>query len=95
VGAAARGAVYLISGLRGTFCGSAAVVGGSGDECGRFVVATTATYTVYRSDIGYTPSINRRSVLEAPLCLICAGVIDGQLLLEQFNNEQPLRYLPK
>ena len=28
-------------------------------------------------------------------CIQCAGVIDGQLLLEQFNNEQPLRYLPK
>jgi hypothetical protein len=27
--------------------------------------------------------------------LQCAGVIDDQLLLEQFNNEQPLRYLPK
>jgi hypothetical protein len=27
--------------------------------------------------------------------LLCASVIDGQLLLEQFNNEQPLRYLPK
>ena len=24
-----------------------------------------------------------------------ASEIDGQLLLEQFNNEQPLRYLPK
>ena len=35
-----------ISGLRGTFCGSAAVVGGSGDECGRFVVADTAIYSV-------------------------------------------------
>jgi hypothetical protein len=43
--AAARGATNLISGLRGTFCGSAAVVGGSGDECGRFVVADTAIYT--------------------------------------------------
>jgi hypothetical protein len=32
VGAAARGATNLISGLRGTFCGSAAVVGGSGDD---------------------------------------------------------------
>jgi hypothetical protein len=42
---AARGATNLISGLRGTFCGSAAVVGGSGDECGRFVVADTAIYT--------------------------------------------------
>ena len=41
-----RGAVYLISGLRGTFCGSAAVVDGSGDECGRFVVADTAIYSV-------------------------------------------------
>jgi hypothetical protein len=46
VAAAARGAVYLISGLRGTFCGSAAVVGGSGDECGRFVVAGNVFYTV-------------------------------------------------
>ncbi len=27
--------------------------------------------------------------------LQCASEIDGQLLLEQFNNEQPLRYLPK
>ena len=26
-----------------------------------------------RSDIGNTPSINRRSVLEAPLCFICIG----------------------
>jgi hypothetical protein len=43
--AAARGATNLISGLKGTFCGSAAVVGGSGDECGRFVVADTAIYT--------------------------------------------------
>ncbi len=30
--AATRGATNLISGLRGTFCGSAAVVGGSGAE---------------------------------------------------------------
>jgi hypothetical protein len=43
--AAARGATNLISGLRGMFCGSAVVVGGSGDECGRFVVADTAIYT--------------------------------------------------
>ena len=27
--------------------------------------------------------------------LQCASEIVGQLLLEQFNNEQPLRYLPK
>jgi hypothetical protein len=27
--------------------------------------------------------------------LQCASEIDGQLLLEQFNNEQPLGYLPK
>jgi hypothetical protein len=27
-----RGAIYLISGLKGMFCGSAAVVGGSGAE---------------------------------------------------------------
>ncbi len=45
----------------------------SGMSSGRFVVADTAIYSVYRSDIGYTPSINRRSVLEAPLCLICIG----------------------
>jgi hypothetical protein len=38
------GSIYLISRLRGTFCGSAVVVGGSGDECGCFVVA--AIYTV-------------------------------------------------
>jgi hypothetical protein len=44
--AATRGATNLISGLRATFCGSAVVVGGSGDECGRLVVAATATYTV-------------------------------------------------
>jgi hypothetical protein len=44
-----------------------------GLSSGRFVVADTAIYSVYRSDIGYTPSINRRSVLEAPLCLICIG----------------------
>ena len=73
VAAAARGATYLISGLRASFCGSVAVGGGSGDECGRFVVADTAIYSVYRSDIGYTPSINRMSVLEAPLCFICIG----------------------
>jgi hypothetical protein len=48
--AAARGATNLISGIRGTFCGSAAVVGGSGDECGRFVVADTAIYT---AKVGY------------------------------------------
>jgi hypothetical protein len=39
-----RNAINLISGLRETFCGSAAVVVGSGDECGRFVVAATAIY---------------------------------------------------
>jgi 5,10-methylene-tetrahydrofolate dehydrogenase/methenyl tetrahydrofolate cyclohydrolase len=44
--AATRGATNLISEYRGTFCGSAAVVGGSGDECGRFVVAATAIYTL-------------------------------------------------
>ena len=44
-----------------------------GLSSGRFVVADTAIYSVYRSDIGYTPSINRRSVLEAPLCFICIG----------------------
>jgi hypothetical protein len=27
--------------------------------------------------------------------LQCASEIVGQLLLELFNNEQPLRYLPK
>ena len=46
VAAAARGATNLISGLSGTFCGGVEVVGGSGDECGRFVVADTAIYTV-------------------------------------------------
>ena len=46
VAAAARGATYLISGLSVTFCGSAAVGGGSGDECGRFVVAGNGIYTV-------------------------------------------------
>jgi hypothetical protein len=50
VAAAARGAIYLISGLRGTFCGSAAVMGGSGDECGRFVIAAAAIYCV---KVGY------------------------------------------
>jgi hypothetical protein len=44
-----------------------------GLSSGRFVVAATAIYSVYRSDIGYTPSINRMSVLEAPLCFICIG----------------------
>jgi hypothetical protein len=42
-----------------------------GLSSGRFVVVATAIYSVYRSDIGYTPSINRRSVLVAPLCFIC------------------------
>jgi hypothetical protein len=46
VAAATRGATNLISGFRGTFCGSVAVVGGSGDECGRFVVASITIYTV-------------------------------------------------
>jgi hypothetical protein len=45
-GAAARGATNLISGLSVTFCGGAAVVGGSGAECGRFVVASVTIYTV-------------------------------------------------
>ena len=53
VAAAARGAANLIRGLSGTFCGSAVVGGGAGVECGRFVVADTAIYSVYRSDIGY------------------------------------------
>jgi hypothetical protein len=44
--AATRGATNLFSGLRGRFCGSAAVVSGSGDECGRFVVAGYVIYTV-------------------------------------------------
>jgi hypothetical protein len=44
--AATRGATNLISGLRGTFCGSAAVVGCSGAECGRFVVAGNVIYSV-------------------------------------------------
>ena len=46
VAAAARGAANLIRGLSGTFCGSAVVGGGAGVECGRFVVADTAIYTV-------------------------------------------------
>jgi hypothetical protein len=46
VAAAARSATNLISGLRVTFCGSAAVMGGSGDECGRFVVAGNVIYSV-------------------------------------------------
>ena len=44
--AATRSATNLISGLIGTFCGSAVVGGGSGDECGRFVVAGNVICTV-------------------------------------------------
>ena len=49
--AVTRGATNLISGLRGTFCGSAAVVGCSGAECGRFVVAAASIYTVYQVEL--------------------------------------------
>ena len=41
VASAARGAIYLISGLRRTFCGSAAVVGGPGLSSGRLAAAVT------------------------------------------------------
>ena len=36
-------------------------VGGSGDECGRFVVADTAIYTI-RSDIGITYLANEKII---------------------------------
>ena len=44
-----------------------------GRSSGRFVVAAASIYTVYRSNIGNTPSISWRSVLVAPLCFICIG----------------------
>jgi hypothetical protein len=49
-----------------------------GLSSGRFVVADAAIYCVqgWILDI-YTPSINRMSVLDAPLCLICIGYIIG------------------
>ena len=39
----------------------------------RFASAAAAIYSVFRPNIGNTPSISRRGVLEAPLCLICIG----------------------
>jgi hypothetical protein len=67
--AAARGATNLISTLRGTFCGRAVVVGGSGDECGRFVVTNTAIYTV----IGRILEIPHQSTGEVFWRLHCAS----------------------
>jgi hypothetical protein len=47
-------------------------------------------------DRGHTDPIERSMHFKGFVTVLqCAGVIDGQLLLEQFNNEQPLRYLPK
>jgi hypothetical protein len=37
------------------------------------ISSTTSNLHCIRSDIGNTPSINRMSVLEAPLCFICIG----------------------
>jgi hypothetical protein len=45
----------------------------SGLSSGRFASATAAIYSVFRPNIGDTPSISRRNVLEAPLCFICIG----------------------
>jgi len=46
----------------------------SGLSSGRVAsAAAAAIYSVFRLNIGNTPSISRRSVLEAPLCFICIG----------------------
>ena len=45
----------------------------SGLSSGRVASAAAAIYSVFRLNIGNTPSISRRSVLEALLCFICIG----------------------
>jgi hypothetical protein len=45
-----------------------------GLSSGRFASAAAAiTITLYKAEFGNTPSINRMSVFEAPICFICIG----------------------
>jgi hypothetical protein len=59
----------------------------SGMRSSRFAALRSSHRLCIRSNIGNTPSINRRCVLEDPLCLIMHMILLGAVRIERRGGE--------